>query len=147
MNVYKRSAIVEVISILFMILFLYTGVNKLINYTVFKEQIATSPLLAPIAPYIAGGLPWVEFLLVIILFVPSWRLKGLYASLGIMVLFTGYIVAILMFNEHIPCSCGGILEELSWKQHIVFNSTFIALALTGIAMLSRLKKEKRMELA
>lgn len=147
MNMNKRSAIVEIISMLFVILLLYTGISKLMDYAVFKEQIATSPILAPVARYIAGCLPWIEFLTVILLIVPRWRLKGLYASLGLMVSFTGYIIAMLTFNEHIPCSCGGVLEELSWKQHIVFNSIFIALAVTSIALLRQLKKENRMELA
>jgi len=147
MNMNKQSRIVDIISVLFMILFLYTGISKMMDYSLFKEQILTSPLLAPVARYIAGWLPWVEFLVTILLIVPRWKLKGLYASLGLMLMFTGYIGAMLTFNEHIPCSCGGALEELSWKQHIIFNSLFIVLAVTGIVLSRRIQREYRVKLA
>ena len=147
----KRSTIVEIVATLFMTLFLYTGISKLIDYTVFKEQIAESPLLAGIAPYTAILMPLVEFAIVILLIVPKWRLNGLFASLTLMIIFTGYIVAILQFNEHIPCSCGGIIALMSWKQHIVFNSLFIVLGGIGIVLERGLKgrgelsKSKKME--
>jgi uncharacterized membrane protein YphA (DoxX/SURF4 family) len=138
----RKNTIVEIISLLFIILFLYTGISKLMDYAVFKEQIATSPLLAPISGWIAILLPAIEIMLSVILFIPRWRLKGLYASLVLMIMFTGYIIAILTFNEHIPCSCGGVIELLSWKGHIAFNSAFIGLALAGIALGKGMKKTK-----
>jgi hypothetical protein len=137
----KRSTIVEIIALLFVILFLYTGISKLMEYTVFKEQIATSPLLAPISSWIAKVLPAIEIIVSVILFIPRTRLKGLYTSFVLMILFTGYIIAILTLNEHIPCSCGGVIEQLSWKGHIVFNSAFIILSLIGIIQEKRMRKQ------
>ncbi|SRR5258708_10979080 len=127
----KRSTIIEIISILFMILFLYTGISKLTEYSVFREQIAESPILAPVAAVIAWSLPLIEFIVVVLLFIPNWRIKGLYASLILMVLFMGYVIALVSFSGKLPCSCGGVLQQLSWKQHIVFNSAFTCLALWG----------------
>lgn len=139
----KKTTILSTIIILFGILFLYAGISKLIAYSSFKEQIATSPLLESIADYIAQGLPIIEFMVVLLLFIPRWRLKGLYSSLILMLLFTGYIIAILTFSNNIPCSCGGLLELLSLKEHIVFNSLFIALAITGAILEKQLKKERK----
>lgn len=136
----KRTTMIEIIAALFMILFLYTGVSKLMEYSVFREQVAASPLLAPMAGYIAGGLPVAEFAVVLLLIFPRWRLGGLYASLGLMATFTIYIIAILTINKHIPCSCGGVVGQLSWGQHIVFNSVFIVLAIAGIVLEKRLRK-------
>jgi uncharacterized membrane protein YphA (DoxX/SURF4 family) len=130
----SKSTIVEIISVLFIILFLYTGISKLMEYAVFKEQIADSPILQPIAPFIAWGLPFTEFLVTILLIIPRWRLKGLYASLILMVAFTGYIGAIMIFNKELPCSCGGIISELSWQGHLIFNSIFILLAFAGVLL-------------
>lgn len=143
----KRTTVIDIIAILYVILFLYTGISKIIDYSVFKEQIATSPLLSPIAKPIAWGLPWVEFLIIVLLIVPRWRLKGLVSSLILMTLFTIYILGILAFNKNIPCSCGGILEELSWGQHIVFNSLFMALAIVGIAFQKKIIKDKLLGLS
>jgi uncharacterized membrane protein YphA (DoxX/SURF4 family) len=142
----RKTTIIEIITVLFIILFLYTGISKLMDYNIFREQIATSPLLEPVSIPIAWGLPWVEFLVLVMLIFPRWRLKGLYASLILMVLFTSYIIAVLTFNEHIPCSCGGVLQELSWRQHIIFNGAFISLALTGIVLSGKVRKERLMEL-
>lgn len=138
----KRTTVTEIIAILYVILFLYTGISKIIDYTVFKEQIATSPLLSPVAKPIAWSLPWIEFLIVVLLIVPRWRLKGLVSSLILMTVFTIYILAILAFNKNIPCSCGGIIEELSWGQHIIFNTLFILLAVVGIRFQKKVIKDK-----
>ena len=139
----KRTTIIETIVFLYVILFLYTGISKLMEYEVFKENIAESPILAFIATPIALGLPWTEFAITILLIIPRWRLKGLYASLVLMSLFTAYVIAILLFDEHLPCSCGGILQQLSWPQHIVFNGVFILLATGGIILQRREKKAQQ----
>jgi uncharacterized membrane protein YphA (DoxX/SURF4 family) len=141
----KKTTIIEIITVLFVILFLYTGISKLTDYNVFKEQIATSPLLAPLSKPTAALVPWAEFSVVLLLIIPRWRLEGLYTSLILMILFTSYIIGILTFNEHLPCSCGGVLAELSWTQHLVFNSVFIVLALAGILLEKMIRKESRME--
>lgn len=136
----SKATIVEVISVLFVILFLYTGISKLMEYAVFKEQIAESPILKPIAPIIAWALPLVEFLVSIMLIIPRWRLKGLYASFALMIAFTVYIGAIMMFNKELPCSCGGIISLLSWSGHLVFNSLFILLAFIGVRIERQIRR-------
>lgn len=133
----KQKTIIEIIALLFVILFLYTGISKLMEYPVFKEQIGTSPLLEPIAPFVAWALPLVELVAAILLFWPAWRRIGLYAAFGLMVLFTGYVIYIMVVDETLPCSCGGIIELLSWKGHLVVNSILTFLALTGILLLRR----------
>lgn len=138
----KRTTIIEIITILYVILYLYTGIAKLMDYAVFKEQIATSPILEPIAKPVAALLPWVEFAVVLLLIVPRWRLKGLYCSLALMTVFTVYILAVLSFSKELPCSCGGIIELLSWKQHLVFNGIFIGLAAWAVVLQRRVKKRK-----
>lgn len=130
----SKATIVEIISVLFMILFLYTGISKLMDYAVFKEQIAESPILKPIAPFIAWALPVTEFLVCIMLIIPRWRLKGLYTSSFLMIAFTIYIGAIMLFAKELPCSCGGIISLLSWCDHLIFNSVFILLAFAGVQL-------------
>jgi uncharacterized membrane protein YphA (DoxX/SURF4 family) len=138
----KTNIIIEVILVLLIILFLYTGISKMTEFTIFKEQIATSPLLAPIAPYISFLLPFTEFLVVILLIIPTWRLKGLYASSVLMTVFTGYVVFILISNDRLPCSCGGIIELLSWKQHLVLNIGLILLSIVGIILETKIRKKE-----
>jgi len=136
----KRSLLVEIIALFFVILFLYTGIAKLMEFDVFQEQLADSPVLEPVAPIVAWGLPIVEFIVSILLFFPRWRLKGLYAAFGLMVLFTSYVIALLTTSTELPCSCGGIIEALSWQGHLIFNSTLILLSIAAIKMERRNKK-------
>ena len=113
------------------------------EYSVFKEQIATSPILSPVSKSIAVGVPLMEFLTVLFLVVPRWRLKGLRIALTLMISFTSYIIALLSFSKVLPCSCGGVLAEMSWSQHLLFNSLFIALAALAILLEKRVKRENR----
>jgi hypothetical protein len=49
-------------------------------------------------------------------------------------MFTFYIVIILNFSSFIPCSCGGILEKLGWREHLIFNIFFLFLALAAAVL-------------
>lgn len=137
----KRTTIIETIAVLNIILFLYTGIAKITDYSIFKEQLAVSPILSWAAKPVAVLLPFVEFAIIIMLIIPRWRLKGLYASLVIMILFTIYIIALFSISKEMPCSCGGIIELLSWQQHIIFNSAFILLNTWALILLKKEKKE------
>lgn len=136
----KRSTIIETIIFLYALLFLYTGISKLTTYDIVKEQLAEVAVLKPFASVIAFTLPWIEFAIVILMIIPRWRLKGFYSALGIMIIFTIYIIGLLSFTDKLPCSCGGVIGKLSWPQHIILNLVFIAMALTGI-YLERLQKK------
>jgi uncharacterized membrane protein YphA (DoxX/SURF4 family) len=142
----SKATIVETIAVLFIMLFLYTGISKLMEYAVFKEQIAESPILKPIASFIAWSLPLTEFIVSLLLIIPRWRLKGLYASLALMIAFTIYIGAIMTFNKELPCSCGGIISLLSWEGHLVFNSVFILLGSIGVRLEKQIRRAIKAEM-
>jgi len=142
----KRTTIIEIITLLTLSLFLYAGIAKIMDYTLFREQLAESPVLKPFAGFIAMALPIVEFALVVLLLVPRWRLKGLYSSLILLSIFTVYIAVMMLTSDHLPCSCGGLLEELSWKGHIFFNGGFILLNAIAIRLEKHLKKQHKISI-
>jgi uncharacterized membrane protein YphA (DoxX/SURF4 family) len=137
----KRTTIIGTIIYLYTILFLYTGISKLMEYDTFKESIADSPILSPVATPVALILPWLEFSLTAMIIIPKWRLKGLYASMILMSLFTIYTTAILLIDKDLPCSCGGIIQQLTWTQHLLFNSAFIVLAIWAIVLQKKEQKQ------
>ena len=142
----KRTIIIDIITVLTLSLFLYAAIAKVMDYTLFREQLAISPLLHPFAGFIAVALPVVEFGLVILLMVPRWRLKGLWSSALLLSLFIIYIVVMMLTSDHLPCSCGGLLEQLSWKGHIVFNGLFILLNAIAIRLEKTYKSRQKKEL-
>lgn len=127
----------EVISLLFVLIFTYTAMSKLLDFEQFRVQIGQSPLLSAFAGYVAIGIPAIEIIISLMLSISKLRLIGLYASFSLMIMFTAYIIIILNFSDFIPCSCGGVLEELEWTEHLIFNVGFILLALIGIFLLTK----------
>src|ERR1700730_10623588 len=119
-----KKLTVEIISCLLIVLFVYTGLSKLLDYQTFKFQLGRSPYVHMIATFIASTLPAAELLIVLALLYKPTRLVVLYASFFLMTTFTGYIWLMLHFSYYLPCSCGGILQKLSWKDHLVFNGIF-----------------------
>lgn len=139
----KRHIAIEVISFLFIFLFVYAAMNKLLDIEKFRVQIGQSPLLTSLAPFVAWFIPIFEIAVALMLTIPKFRLFGLYASFSLMVMFTAYIVVILNFSDHIPCSCGGVLERLGWTEHLLFNVAFVLLALAGILLLSKKRENAK----
>ena len=137
----KRISI-EIIIALYVLLWVYAGLSKLLDYETFKIQLGKSPLLTAFPGIVAIGIPLAELLFAGLLLSKQFRMLGLYFSLFLMVMFTAYLIAILNFSYYIPCSCGGILSGLSWDTHIVFNIAYIVLAIIGIIIGSDLNKTK-----
>lgn len=129
----KRSNVaIVIICTLIIALFVYASTAKLLDYYNFQFGLSESPFIAPFSNILAWAVPASELLIVGLLVIPALRLVGLYASFLLMSLFTVYIAAMLLSGSDIPCSCGGILEEMSWEAHIVFNGVFVALSAYGI---------------
>lgn len=135
----KRSPLIISIAYFSVLLFLYTGVVKLMDIHLFREQLISSPLVGPIAGFISWALPIGEIIIAILLFIPRFRLTGLYLSAILMILFTFYVVALMLIDNHLSCSCGGIIEDLSLKQHLLFNSACVILSVVGIAVARKQK--------
>jgi uncharacterized membrane protein YphA (DoxX/SURF4 family) len=126
-----RPLAVEIICVLFVFLFVYAAVNKLLDVQKFTAQIGQSPLLTSFG-WIAWFIPLIEIIISIALCFRLTRVIALYASFSLMTIFSAYIVSILNFSYYVPCSCGGILEMLGWKEHLIFNLVFVLLAAFGI---------------
>ncbi|WP_413998106.1 MauE/DoxX family redox-associated membrane protein [Flavobacterium sp. W1B] len=135
-----KSRIIETICLLYILLFVYAAVSKLLDFENFQVQLGQSPLLSAFAGPVSYIVLGIEFIIAVGLAIRRFRLVSLYASFGLMTMFTTYIIIILNFSPFVPCSCGGILEKLSWKNHLIFNVTFVLLAVTGVFLKSTVSK-------
>ncbi|HEY3404719.1 MAG TPA: MauE/DoxX family redox-associated membrane protein [Ohtaekwangia sp.] len=133
----KRYIVIEIIACACMILFIYAAVIKLLDYEKFRVDIGQSPMLSPFAPTLSVVVPVAELLIVMLLMVVRTRLLGLCAFLAMMVMFTTYIVLASRFSDYVPCSCGGIIGQLGWTAHLIFNLVFVLFALTAILLCSK----------
>jgi hypothetical protein len=130
----SKNLIIEIICSLLIMLFIYSSLSKLSAYNRFSVQLSKSPFITSYYQLVAWSIPATEIIIAFLLAVKRTRLVGLYASFFLMNLFTAYLVIMLNFSYYIPCSCGGVLEYLSWEQHIVFNSFFIVIAGVGVLL-------------
>lgn len=141
-KVFCHTLIVQVVSSLFILLFVYSAVSKLLDFEDFRVQLAQSPLLSAYAGIIAPSIIIFEILIAILLCFRIPQLLGLYASFNLMIAFTEYIFLILNFSDSIPCSCGGIIEKLGWTEHLVLNVAFAVLALVAIIIIEKSRKTR-----
>ena len=137
----SKKGIVETISMLFILLFVYASVSKILDFENFRVQLAQSPLLSAYSGWVTVIILGLEVITVFLMIIPKSKLFGLYLFYTLMILFSIYICFILNVSPYLPCSCGGVLEKMSWTSHLIFNIVFILLALIVIYLLqSSLKK-------
>src|ERR1700743_3124172 len=104
-------------------LFFYVASSKLGDLPTFQRSLHNQPFPDWFVRFLIPALPATEILIACLLIVGLLRYDrikvwGLYAYLVLMSLFTLYIAAILLhFFPRVPCSCGGIIQSLSWGQH------------------------------
>lgn len=113
-------------------LFVYTATAKFLRIDIFAGQLERFPWISPMAKIMAWVVPSVELIVSALLLTGRTRVAGFYAALGLMLVFTVYLALMLGSDRHLPCSCGGVISWMTWKQHLVFNLFFIGVALTGV---------------
>jgi len=129
-----KTIFVKGVSYFFILLFIYASVSKLLDFENFQVQLAQSPLLSAYAGSISYSVIIIELLIALLLSLSKTRLLGLLASFGLMIAFTVYIYLILYHSEFVPCSCGGILENMGWATHLIFNIITVILAALAIIL-------------
>lgn len=140
-SISTKNSIIKVISYLYILLFVYASVSKLLDYENFRLQLGQSPLIGAYAEWFVWLVPLLEIFIAVLLLFNRLRFWGMYAGYILMLMFTAYIFIMLNYSSYVPCSCGGVLEKLEWTEHLIFNGLFVILALLGlILMRTQLRK-------
>ena len=135
----KKKVTIELIVFLLILLFVYAATSKLWEYNNFKIQLGNSPYLKSVAGIIVWLVPAMELVTALMLTLKRTRFYGLLTSLFLLIVFTGYIAGMLLSGSPLPCSCGGVISELSWKEHLVFNLFFVTISIAGLVLGNRQK--------
>lgn len=124
------------VAVLIIILFSYTGINKLLEYEkfVFQMRLAPLPILWPLAPIIGWLVPVAELVTVVGLYLNRTRILALRASLALMILFEVYIMWVRSTGLDLPCTCGGIISSMDWTTHFIFNAIVIVLIVLALIL-------------
>lgn len=132
LNASLKRIVIEIVSVLYILLFVYAAVSKLLEFENFQVQVGQSPILTAFAGFISVAVILLELVIGLLLSIPKTRTIGLYMGFTLMLLFSIYIYLILNYSPFVPCSCGGILENMGWTEHLVFNIGITLLALIAL---------------
>ena len=138
----KRNLALDLISAVFIFLFIYTALGKLLAFSSFKYTLRQLPFIGFFGTVIAILLPLSELLVAVLLFIPLTRRTGSWAALMLMLAFTLYIAGAIMLGSGLPCSCGGVFQSLTWRQHLWVNLVLTLLASIAVHMQTKLRQTK-----
>jgi hypothetical protein len=122
----------NIISGLFILLFVYTALSKLLAFEKFRFVLRHAPVIGKHATLVALFIPIVELWVVALFFITDTARQGIIAGISLLVVFTIYLAFMVLTDPNLPCSCGGVIQQMSWRQHIVFNTLFIGVGITWL---------------
>ena len=128
---YKRAFFQTILSLL-VLLMVYAAASKGLAFTKFATQLSKSPLFGSWYKLAAVLILVAELIAASLLLFPRTQRIGLWACALLLTVFTLYIMGMLLLSPKLPCSCGGIIERLGWKGHIVFNLSALAISLYAL---------------
>ena len=124
---------------LLILLFTYTSLSKLLDFTEFSSQMHNQPLPVWMADLATWTLPSLQLLTVGLLSIQKFRSRGFLLALIVMSIFTLYIILIVTDAfPYIPCSCAGILTGMSWTTQLVFNIVITTMTFIGFRVQRRI---------
>lgn len=132
------SWIIEICATLLILLFLYAAASKLMDYKRYWGEMNNQPFDNKFTTLLTIAIPAAEIITVLLLIIHKTRKWGFIASAFLMTIFSGYIALVLAkFYDRVPCTCGGVLDQLGWGPHLVVNIGFLALSLLGWRLITR----------
>lgn len=120
------------------VVFFYSGVDKLENFDQFVNNFSKSPF----APHVyleglSALLIFFEIGFALMLLIRKTQYHALIGFGFLSLIFTTYIALMIFYSPFLPCSCGGIVDFLSWAEHLILTlvltlSSFYAASISKI---------------
>ncbi|WP_439490208.1 MauE/DoxX family redox-associated membrane protein [Algoriphagus sp.] len=120
-------------SILLILLWTYTGLDKIIHWETSRKAFHNQTFPAELAEVLAYAVPTVELLIALLLLFSVSRWWGYLSSILLLTVFTTYVGLIWVGAfPRVPCNCAGILESLGWEVHFWLNNVMIVISIIGL---------------
>lgn len=132
MNKKLKIYLFDCIAALYILIFVYAALSKFHDFEKFRIDVGKSPLLNSNVGLVTVSIPLIELIVAVMLATKRFQYFAMNVAFCLMVIFSSYIIVILKFSSYIPCSCGGILQNMTWTQHLIFNITVTTLAVLAI---------------
>jgi hypothetical protein len=104
------------------VVYFYSGVDKLIHFDEFvvnfsKSPFAPSEFINEVAFCVVGT----ELGICFLCFFNKFQKLACLLFMIISFIFSGYVFLMITYSPYLPCSCGGLINFLTWNEHLVLN--------------------------
>lgn len=113
----------QVLYLLILLFFSYTLMNKVLIYDSFLLNISKTGLLVRLRSIFVRISDFVGSFVYRV--TPFQKKVGLLFSVGMMLVFSLYTIALYLLGRYEVCGCGGIMNGLSVESHLLVNLTLL----------------------
>lgn len=115
------------------LLFCYAALTKLLHYEQSRNEMLNQVFPRTWALILTWLVPSIELILTGLLLFKASIKWALWGATGLLVVLSAYIAIVMsgLFGR-VPCSCGGILKDMGYGTHLLFNLSFVAIGSYGI---------------
>ena len=141
LSIMKATNYILIITAILVILFFFTGMEKVWYHTVFRIQLSKQPLPGWAKDVLEWGLAVADLAVVGLLVYWRTRRWGLWVSAVMLLAFAGYTAyAASAPDGHPVCACGKLFSSLSWTAHFWVNMGLGAMAVAATLLHHRSAK-------
>ena len=142
-----RKIIVEVICFVLLMFWFYEGVYKVAYWGSFSFYMRHAPLLGPVWQVLAYGIPLAEISLALMFLFPKQKLRALYISIGILMLFVLWVMTWNMFTGRLFWPYHALWERPTWMQKMLVSLGLCWIAFVAAILLTHKYKSTYQNLA
>lgn len=129
------SAFSKIPAFLLILLWIYTGLDKILRYGESRKAFHNQTFPAELAEALSYLVPGVELLLALLLLFSVTRRWGYLGSLLLLTVFITYVGLIWVGAfPRVPCNCAGLIDSMGWAEHFWMNVGLIGLAVWGMQL-------------
>jgi hypothetical protein len=119
--------------------FSYTGINKLMKLDSFRMNILKTGVFSEnTIKYLSVFVVSIELITVVLLL--TKKRIGILLFTGLMITFTFYVTYLRANGLYEVCGCGGVLNRLEYKYHLMINLFFVIIS--SVLVVNEYKTQK-----
>ena len=129
-----RKIIVEVICVILLLNFFYEGIYKIAYWGNYAFWVKHAPLLKPVGQVLTYAIPVGEIVLALSFLAPKFRVRALYLSVGVLMVFVLWIMSSYLFTTRIFWPYHALWEKPTWMQKMLISLGLCWLSFTAILL-------------
>jgi len=143
----QKEIVQEIISFYLCLSLFYEGIYKMAYWHNFSAWLHHAPLLQSVTGLLGYVIPVWEIALAVCLLIPATRVRSLYITLVILVVFILWVAIWMFFTKRIYWPFHGLWSPATWKEKILISLLNSWLAFTAILIIKLRKPSAGQQIA